>query len=365
MLAATGESREPLAEIISQKMKKLLFLIILFFNLNYGQNNFSEIYGNWIKYKVEMKDGSKLFDRFLEDSTYIEYTINKNKLCINSNPTHKTNETCLDYTMSNNEIKTSQYSGFLIEKNTKDSLIISEKIDGLTNDKLKRFYFIRQQVIISKYKEVNKNKKNIIASKLFTPKTNSTIELELNKAFKNNYSNFELIGNLKIYPNEKRIKTKITFSTQKDSSRIKTIKDVIDNTFGKWNLTNFEEYESIELPFILKSEITDRFRGIKVIFFTNDLNELGVVYGGKLEDMRKSSELFEKGIDAYQKKKYLKAVEYFSESYKIDPKNIDALYNKAAVYFESGDKENACKVWNEISELGQVKGKELYKNNCN
>jgi hypothetical protein len=45
--------------------------------------------------------------------------------------------------------------------------------------------------------------------------------------------------------------------------------------------------------------------------------------------------------------------------------NIDALYNKGAVYFESGDKENACKVWKEISEIGQVNGKELYLNNCN
>lgn len=347
-------------------MKRLLFLItILSFNLNFGQNNLSEIYGNWIKYKVEMKDGSKLFDRFLEDSTYIEYSINKQKLCINSNPIHKTNESCLDYILINNFIKTSQYSGLLIEKITNDSLIVSEKIDGLTNDKLKRFYFKKQELVLSKFKEENKNKRNIIASKLFTPKTNSTIELELNKAFKNNFSNFELIGNLKIYPKEKRVKTQITFSTQKDSSRIRTIKKVIDSSFEKWNLTNFNEFESIELPFVLKSEITKRYWGIKVIFFTNDLNEFEIVYGGKLEDMRKSSKLFEKGIKTYQEKKYLKAIEYFTESYKIDPKNIDALYNKAAIYFESGDKENACIVWKEISELGQINGKELYQNNCN
>ncbi len=355
-----------LTVIINQKMKRLLFLItILSFNLNFGQNNLSEIYGNWIKYKVEMKDGSKLFDRFLEDSTYIEYSINKQKLCINSNPIHKTNESCLDYTLINNFIKTSQYSGLLIEKITNDSLIVSEKIDGLTNDKLKRFYFKKQELVLSKFKEENKNKRNIIASKLFTPKTNSTIELELNKAFKNNFSNFELISNLKIYPKEKRVKTQITFSTQKDSSRIRTIKKVIDSSFEKWNLTNFNEFESIELPFVLKSEITKRYWGIKVIFFTNDLNEFEIVYGGKLEDMRKSSELFEKGIKTYQEKKYLKAIEYFTESYKIDPKNIDALYNKAAIYFESRDKKNACIVWKEISELGQINGKELYQNNCN
>jgi tetratricopeptide (TPR) repeat protein len=347
-------------------MKELFFIItILFFNINFGQTNLSEINGNWIKYKVEMKDGSKLFDRFLEDSTYLEYTINKNKLCINSNPIHKTNESCLDFTLVNNFIKTSQNSGFIIEKATNDSLIIVEKVDGLTNDRQKRFYFVNQEVVLSRFKKENKNKGNIVASKLFTPKTISTIELDLNKAFKNNYSNFELVGNLKIYPKQKRVKTEITFSTQKDSSRIRTVKKVIDNSFEKWNLINFNDFESIEIPFVLKSEITKKYWGIKTIFFTEDLNELEIVYGGKAEDIRKASDYFNKGIIAYQEKKYLKAIECFTESYKIDNKNIDALYNKAAVYFESGDKENACKVWKEISEIGQVNGKELYLNNCN
>ncbi len=228
-----------------------------------------------------MKDGSKLFDRFLEDSTYLEYTITKNRICINSNPIHKTNQSCLDFNLINNFIKTSQYSGFLIEKVSNDSLVLIEKIDGLTDDRLKRFYFVNQEVVLSRFKEVSKNRKNIVASKLFTPKTISTIELELNKAFKNNYSNFELIGNFKIYPNQKKVKTEITFSTQKDSSRIRIVKKVIDNTFEKWNLIDFKDFESIEIPFVLKSEITKRYWGIKVLYFTKDLNELEIVYGGK------------------------------------------------------------------------------------
>jgi tetratricopeptide (TPR) repeat protein len=64
------------------------------------------------------------------------------------------------------------------------------------------------------------------------------------------------------------------------------------------------------------------------------------------------------------KKKYSKAIEYFTETYKIDPKNIDALYNKAAVFFESGDTINACNVWQEISKLGQVSGGKMYQDYC-
>ncbi|MFH7010861.1 hypothetical protein ACHRV5_03260 [Flavobacterium sp. FlaQc-52] len=84
-----------------------------------------------------------------------------------------------------------------------------------------------------------------------------------------------------------------------------------------------------------------------------------------MEDLRKSSDYFNKALVAYQQKRYSESITYFTESYNFDRKNIDALYNKAAVYFESGDKENACKVWLEISMLGQVNAKQLFLDNCN
>lgn len=347
-------------------MKKLFFIAtILFFNSNYGQINLSQIQGFWIKYKVEMKDGSDLFDQFVEDSTYSEYRINQNRLCINSSPIHRTNESCLDFKLNNNLMRTSQYGGFNIEKIANDSLILCEKIEGVSDDKLKRLYFSRQEVVLAKFKEENKNKKDIVASKLFTPKTNGTIELDLNKAFKNNYSNFELVGNLKIYPQQKRVKTAIIFSTQNDSSRIRIVKKVVDQSFDKWNLKDFQDYESIEIPFVLQSEITKRYWGISVIFFTKDLSEFERLSGGNMDDLRNSSVCFNKALVAYQEKRYIESIALFTESYKFNPKNIDALYNKAAVYFESGDKENACKVWLEISILGQSNAKELYLENCN
>ncbi|MFH7017055.1 tetratricopeptide repeat protein [Flavobacterium sp. FlaQc-47] len=347
-------------------MKNIFFIIaFIFFSNIYGQIKLSAIQGYWVKNKVEMKDGSDLFDRFVEDSAYAEYRIDQNKLCINSSPIHRTNESCLDFNLVNDLIRTSQYAGFVIEKVSNDSLILSEKIDGLTDDKLKRLYFSRQEFVLAKFKEENKNKKNIIASKLFTPKTSSTIEIDLNKAFKNNYSNFELIGSFKIYPAQKKVKTAITFSTQNDSSRIRVVKKVIDHSFEKWDLKNFRDYESIEIPFVLKSEITKRYWGIKVVFFTKDLTEFERIYGIKMEDLRKSSDYFKKALVAYDEKRYSEAIKYFTESYSLDHKNIDALYNKAAVYFESGDKKNACQVWLEISMLGQVNAKQLFLEKCN
>lgn len=102
-------------------MKSIFFIItIFFFTNNYGQIRLSAIQGHWIKYKVEMKDGSDLFDRFVEDSAYAEYRIDQNRLCINSSPIHRTNESCLDFNLINDLMKTSQYAGFIIEKVSND-----------------------------------------------------------------------------------------------------------------------------------------------------------------------------------------------------------------------------------------------------
>lgn len=347
-------------------MIRLLILLIFFFpNLNYGQYGTSSISGNWVLQKAEMKDGSKLFDRFMNDSTHLVFTISKNKLCMNSDPLKNSNSGCIECKMSNDIIKTSQYAAYFIEEASNDSLVLSEKINDLTDDKLKRMYFVRQEILISAFKEKNKEKKDIIASKVFSPKEKKPIGFALNKAFKNNYSNFRLKGNIKIYLNEKKIKSEILFSTSKDSSKIKTIKHILDTSFENWDMEQFAGYDSVELPFILKSETTKFYRGINIRFFENDINEFDTVYGGKYEDIRKGNEYFQKGIDAYLKKNYPKAIEYFSESYKSDPKNLEALYNKAAVYYESGDIQNACKTWKEISKLGQKKAEEFYKLTCN
>ena len=175
-------------------------------------------------------------------------------------------------------------------------------------------------------------------------------------------SNFDLIGSLTIFPSKKLVTSDIDYSSTKKISKLEIITTIIDNSFNSWDLTNFEKFESIKIPFIFRSESTEIFKGIKMIFFTNNISEFDFVYRRKLEDMRKSGELFQKGINAYSEKKYIKAAEYFSESFKTDPENLDALYNKAAAYYEGGDKENACKTWKELVDLGQTNGIELYKN---
>jgi tetratricopeptide (TPR) repeat protein len=345
-------------------MNKICVVLLLCFSSVFGQVTLAELTGKWVKMKTEMKDGSKLFARFEEDSSYISFTIKKKEFCINSNPIHKSNESCLNYELVDNYIKTSVYSGYTIERVSKDSLVLTEKIDGYTDDKLRRYYLLNQHALNSYYKEKYKFTKHVVASRFYTPTTETAVEGAIYVEIWPNYSKFELSGSVFIYPKKRRIVTEIPFATYPDSSSIRSIKKVLNRSYSDWNLENFKDYDVVELPFVLKKEIEKHYRGIKMLFFTDDIDELSVVKGGDAADNRKSGEYFQTGITAYQEKKYQEALDSFTKSYALDPKNLDALYNKAAVYYEMGDLANACTVWEQISKLGQVTGNGLHHKYC-
>ncbi len=345
--------------------KNILLLFLLITIKSYCQKvNISELNGDWIKYKIEMKDGSSLIDRFLTDSSYVNYTFRKLEMCTNGNPTHRVNEVCFPFSLNKNFIKTSSTSGYEIERVKNDTLILCERINGIENDKLKRFYFVREQKLFNEIKEQKGESKNQVANEFYTPTLKSSLMLELNKVFKKKHSNFKAKGIITIDLKNKNISTLINYSNTNDSSKIQRIKKVINKSYKLWNLNKFKHLDKLEMPFVLKDEKTKTFRGISMKFFTDSFYQLDHFYGGDTRVIQKAGEYFNKGIRSYQSKDYESSIKNFTKSYELDPKNIDALYNRAAIYYETGKLELACKDWNELSELGQKRGMELLKNNC-
>ncbi|WBX77960.1 hypothetical protein PG911_06810 [Tenacibaculum ovolyticum] len=142
------------------------------------------------------------------------------------------------------------------------------------------------------------------------------------------------------------------------------MKKTIDKSYKMWKLNRFKHLETIKIPFVIKDKKTKTFRGISMKFFTDSFYQLDHFYGGDTKVIKEAGEYFNKGIKAYQNKDYKSSIENFTKSYELDPKNIDALYNRAAIYYETRKFKLACKDWNELSQLGQKGGIELLKNNC-
>jgi hypothetical protein len=313
-------------------MKRNIILLITFFYIicGYSQINKSDIIGKWIQFKTEMKDGSRSLSKFIKDSTYSDFTIYPNSLIFNSNPmlkgygkeigysvsgfTGKTSNLDIKYTLEGNLLKTSATSGFSIEKIANDTLIICDKIDGLEDDKLTRNYYINEKKVVEREYEKVKNKKDIIANKFFTPKLNETLESEIFKVIQNDYLNLDLTGTLTIFPKSNKITTEINYSSKDKPSKIKLITNIINNSFEKWDLEGFKEFESIKIPFILRCVSDDKSRGVKILYFTNTLADFKLNYGPTLGEMRKYQDFFDKGVEAFDKKNFLKAADYFAKA---------------------------------------------------
>jgi len=346
-------------------IKQILLILILFTIKSYCQENYiSKLNGDWVKFKIEMKDGSKLIDRFLTDSSYVNYRFTNYRMCTNGNPTHRVNESCFPFSIKKDFIKTSSTSGYTIDRIKNDTLILSERINGMGDDKLKRLYFIREKKIFNEIKKQKGGIKKQIANEFYTPVLKSSLMLELNKAFKKKHSNFKLKGKVIIDLVNKKVQTKITYSNTIDSSKIKRVKKVIGKSYKLWNLERFDGIETITLPFVLKDKKTKTVWGISMKFFTTSFYYLDTVHGGDLKTNQKAGEYFAKAIKAFQNKEYENSIFCFSKSYELDSKNIDALYNRAAVYYEMGKTELACKDWISLSQLGQKRGMELLNNHC-
>lgn len=251
-----------------------------------------------------------------------------------------------------------------MERVKNDTLVLCEKIDGIIDYKLKRFYFVREEKLFNEIKKQKGISKNQVANEFFTPTLKSSLTFELNNAFKNDNSNFKLKGKIIIDIENKKILTLISYSTTSDSTKIDLVKKTVDELYNLWNLDRFKEIGTLELPFVLKKEKIKLLRRIEMRFFTTSFYRLDNYPGEHPRILKKAGEYFSKAIKAYQNKDYNSSIEYFSKSYKLDKKNIDALYNRAAIYYEIGKIELSCKDWNELSKLGQKRGIELLRNNC-
>jgi len=272
-------------------------------------------------------------------------------------------------------MRTSLESAYEITKITSDTLIVVHRIKGINeDDKIEKLWFVKSSIIRNNYINKHKNDSILIANEHFTPTLNKNFIVEIHKSFlkKNNYPNFNLIGNIIFFPKKEKLELEINNADDKNvienNKAIDYIKTTIEKTYNNWNLNDFKKFNKIYIPFIIKSE-SYKFKGgshkgSPIFYFINNIDDVEKIYGIKMEDLRSSGENFRNGIIAYQDKKYEKAIDFFMKSYEIDNRKIDALYNIAAIYSLLKDKINMCECLKKLKDLEQTEGTKQYNENC-
>lgn len=355
-------------------IKYFTFFLIFISIFGHSQINKHFLINEWIVTKTLMLDGSKDLTQPDLQSKFQRWRISGEKICMDSNPVESNVKNCLDYHLTQNFMQTSSQSGYEIEKLTQDSLVLIQRIEGIVDaDKINRYWLTKSTVLKENYIDQHKSDSIIIATEHFTPTFKQNLSKAIMDEFKNKskFPNFKLIGNLVFYPEAKKLEMEIVNSGDKEvvsnKKNIYLIKSIIEQTSSNWNLADFQKFKKVYLPFVLDCfSFTDGplySKGSRINYFETNTDYLKS-FAGRGGDKFKSDESFENGVKAVQNKNLEKALKYFVESYNLNPRKVDALYNIANIYAYKGDKVNECRYLKKLKELGQAEGTKNYEMKC-
>ena len=348
--------------------KKLLYIIafLLISNSLFAQFKKEQIIGSWFKTTTEMKDGSELIPVYKDYVKHFEMIFEKKQFFIDYYPAQHYKNATFNYKLKGNKIVTSKHYAYVIEKLTKDSLVISEQMKGLDNDKLKRHYLIKKEIILEEQQKKNKDSINLIANPFYTPKFYDNIQLYLNNKMMKRHINLNLKGKLKLYPKRQKVKSEITY---RDSEVItmqeKIIVDALNYSFTLWDINGFENYNSIAIDFVIIMERKgENSYGIRIGLLTNSFTQLLGLYGLTYTQITDGNKYLKMGIQSYQKNEFKQAIEYFTKSYNTNHTLVESLYNRAFCYYQLKEYDKACIDWKILEILGQKRAIKLFNENC-
>ncbi|WP_417357110.1 hypothetical protein [Flavobacterium sp.] len=358
-------------------MKRIITLLILLTShFIFSQNLSSQLSGEWIVYKTEMKDGSTLYERTNSRNTYLRFAFGDNNSLFLFNKPTKMSGLKNTYTVDNNIIRLTNKNihtadgfdiddnSYIIEKITKDSLVIVENFSA-PDDKLKRYYCINQHKINNDAIKENADKNIFIANQYCLPKI---------KPGKYNFTpiavNFEFSGYMIFDIVNKQITLEVLKYDEgtPDNKKIQKFIKNIENTYDDWYTSVFSKFKKVKLPFYFRNvygkPIGDGDFKLNKFEYSFGINTMPYPDQEQIDKSRKSNEFYKKGLLAYKDSDYDNAIEYFTKAYQYDNYNIEALYSRAAIYYYTNKKEEACMDWKTLSDLDQKRGIDSYNQYC-
>lgn len=320
---------------------------------------------SWTSVQSKMMDGSR--DLSPESFRSLVWKFNGNKLCENIHPWALAANKCGNVKIENDLIKTADKRVYQIEKLTADSLVVVEKWEiKMTPDKIKRMRFVSTANMIRDFVSHQKSDSVVISSVNVIPALKkdlvSDIQNILNK--KNTDYDIMLEGQIFIFP--KAQKVEITTDGKKLNSKNQANADLFKKTlqesFKAWDLTGFEQFEKIIIPYRFLSKQEEGFGTFSFspkILLKETSGILPVI-----KNKYTSTDNFNKGYKAVENQKFDNAIYFFNQAFEYDNTNVDALYNVVSISLSQNKTNVACAALTKLKELEQTEGMKLYKEKC-
>lgn len=348
-------------------MYKLFLLLFLSISLNLSSQINTQLLSNssWTHVKSVMLDGSRDLSR--EEYRFLVWKIKGNNICESIDPWAIERTKCRDFKFEKNLMKLSDKSAYEIETLTSDSLIVIQKVDGITfPDKIRRMKFVKTSILVKNFTNESAGDSIIITSRNITPTLTKGIITEMMEMYskKKYVHNFIVDGEIRIFPKKQEIEVKTDNKKQnKDNQKsIDLFKVTLQKDYKLWDITGYENFEKIIIPYQLKSEMEEGSGSLGFYNLIPYHENKGVVVN--IKDRFVSAENFNKGLKAINNQKFDNAVYFFNKAHEDDNTNTEALYNVASIATAQNKTDVACTALKRLKDLEQTEGTKLYNEKC-
>jgi phosphotransferase system IIB component len=359
------------------KIRLLLLILISFYYQCQAQTSTDEqkdieqkIKRNWVKYRVEMKDGSQVTNEFIAKKAASMLIFKKGNVCVLISGKTAQQST---YNISSNALVLDRVVSYAIEKLTEHELIFHGVFENIPEEEIIRYHYISTKESSAEYffrqfiKPTIRIKENLDTAYAFNeyifPKFkyeaygNSVILDEFNEVYEQSYNWIEKKFN---FPENKKGDFLVSFAVDKFGNlRDVNIKESSDSTY------NDDLVKAVGTTRKLWTPAEYDNKKVETIFN----------YVFKFEEKKDNTQNFDselyqiskiKAEKQFEKKEYVKAIKLYTKCILMQEEDFDLepYYKRADSYFALKANKNACLDWSYLSKKGQKKAEKLFFDNC-
>jgi len=355
------------------KIRLLLLVLLSFWHKSNAQmvtNEQQNIVRNWMKYRIEMKDGSQVLDQSIVRNAASMLVFKKGNMgvIINGKNAQQTK-----YAISDSILVLAGTSNYIIEKLTEHELIFYGNFKDRPDNEIIKYHYISTTESSGQYFYRQFIKPNIIIqadgdtayrfSEYIFPRFKIVLgdfPIVLNDFYEIYESSYDMIEKDFNFPDNKKGNFRITFAVSKfgtlkdievkestDSTYNKALEQAVYQTRKRWFPAEYEN-----------KKVETRFNFVYV-YDAEEKPEMNFDEYLYYENKEKANRFFDRKAYVKAIKSYTKCILMQEEDFDLEP-----YYKRADSYFALKVNKNACLDWSYLAKKGQKKAEKLFLENC-
>ncbi len=358
------------------KIKLILVVAIVFGQQLFAQNTPSEqlnieqkIARSWVKYRIDMKDGSLALDDNIvkKSASMLIFKKGKGGVLIFGSKAFP-----VQYTVRDSTLLISDIINYKIQKLTDYELVFCEiNTNNKPDNELIRYHYIATTESSGEYfyrqfvKPFVRTLANGDTAYAFNENVYPKFKYEANgfliplEDFNEIYeTSYDFIERHFVFPPKKKGNFSVSFSVGKKGE----LKDVIVKE------SSDSSYNDALIQAVYQTK--KRWQPAE---YANEKVETLFNYVFKYDDSEEEKNTFDNAVFIskkdkanllFEKKEYLKAIKFYTECILMQDEDLEPLFKRADSYFALKINKNACLDWSYLAKKGQKKAEQLFMDNC-